>query len=74
MYRRRYVSQIEQLKGETTQTLRFKSKAEGDSWGSHKLDEQNYETTFGYFLPNLSTQFEVIFDDHSTITVVEWFE
>ena len=65
------VFEVTQLKGGATETLRFKSKAEDGGQVSGKLDGLAHNVEFGYFTPNLSIRYEIIFDDNGTITIVE---
>ena len=52
--------------------METKSKAEDGGFVNGKLDGQNYAIEFGYFSPNLSTKFEVVFNDDGKITVVQF--
>ena len=65
------VFEVKKLKGGATDTLRFKSQAEGGGQVGGKLDGLAHNVEFGYFTPNLSTRHEIIFDDNGTITTVE---
>ena len=65
------VFEVKKLKGEATDTLRFKSEVEDGGQVSGKLDGLAQNVEFGYFTPNLSTRHEIIFDDNGTITTVE---
>ena len=63
--------EVNKLKGGTTETLRFKSRAEDGGQVTGMLDGLAHNAEFGYFTPNLSNRNEIIFDDNGTITVVE---
>ena len=65
------IFEVKQLKGRSTETLRFKSKAEDGGQVSGKLGDLAHKVEFGYFTPNLSTRHEIIFNDHGMITIVE---
>ncbi len=65
------VFEIKELKGGATETLRFESKAEDGGRISGELDGQVHKAKFGYFTPNMGSQFEIILDDNGTITIVE---
>ncbi|MDP7206287.1 MAG: hypothetical protein QGH11_12005 [Pirellulaceae bacterium] len=64
-----HVFQIQQIKGGETETLQFKSKAEGGGLVRGSLEGEKREAGFGYFTPNLVDQYEIIFRDDGTIKI-----
>ena len=62
---------IKQLGSRTTETIRFRSQAEGGGEISGTLDGVHYKAEFGYFTPNLSTEEKITLADDGTIKILD---
>tara|TARA_B100000809_G_scaffold257795_1_gene300005 strand:- start:6908 stop:7234 length:327 start_codon:yes stop_codon:yes gene_type:complete len=66
-----HLFEIEPFKAGAVETLRFRSQAEDGGLVRGTLNGEEYQAKFGYFTPNLTDSFEIIFDDNGSITVKE---